>query len=169
MTCRRIVLWPLIKGKQDWFPKLWNNHKLYTILVSLKLGEKKKKPKCNKRKILFPRWIRQYCGILKSSVVHLPSLKVVQHISVQNRFIASIFTLISCFSVHPPSKYLEDYNGYVECFKSWPRKWAPLWERFDWLIVVLSPICESLWLHSFRNELLDLNFLHRGAHLNFPH
>lgn len=127
------------------------------------------KKKRNKRKASFPRRIRLYCGILKSDVVHLPSLKVVHYISVRNRFIASIFTLISCFSVHSPSKYLEDRNGYVECFKSWTKKWAPLWEPFDWLILFLSPVCESLWLHSFRNELLDPNFLHRGAHLNFPH
>lgn len=99
-----IVFWPLIRAKEDWLLKLWHNHKLYTILVSLKLGGQKKH---NKRKISVPRWIRQYCGILTSDVVHLPSLKGVQHISVQNRFIASIFTLISCFSVHPLSKYLE--------------------------------------------------------------
>lgn len=53
--------------------------------------------------------------------------------------------------------------------KNWPRKQGPLWEQFDWLILVLSPLRDSLWLFTFRNELLDLNFLHRGTHLNFPH
>lgn len=86
---------------------------------------------------------------------------------MQNRFIASILTLISCFSVHSPSEYLEGYHSYVQCFKSWPRKWAPPWEQLGWLILVLSPVCESLWLHSFRNGLLDLDFLHRVHTLIF--
>lgn len=135
--------------------------------MSFKLREK-----IQQKKGLFPRWIMLYCGTLKSDVVHLPLLKVVHYISVQNRFIASIFTLISCFSVHSPSKYLEALNGYMECFKSWLKKWALLWGQFDWLILFLCPVCESLWLHSSSNELLDLNFL-LGVHTlifhtNFP-